>query len=263
MTKATNGRAALTAVKTPVEGLGEHSSSCSHSSKSSLEETGPETATGTEMEGAECNTKRSIRIAGKAAAGKAAAAKETKAAARAAGTAAKAAGAAAAAEAAAVEAAAAPRGLGSQRQTAPSGSGQQGQTGMDEWACGASLSGDSSSTGFGSGGGGCGRGGFGSGIGEEANIGGLSMQLVQAYGGATTMLELSLPRPAAAEGEAPRIGLRRRASHSAFQSFLNLDTAAAAAQVVSRHVEPAVEARAEGGATLGAGAYTRPLFSST
>ena len=68
------------------------------------------------------------------------------------------------------------------------------------------------------------------------------MQLVKAYGGATTMLELTLPT---AKEEAQKVGLRRSASRSAFQSFLNLEDAAAA-QVVSLKVDPEVAARAEG-----------------
>ena len=109
---------------------------------------------------------------------------------------------------------------------AAGGEGKQGQTG----------------DGAGSGSG-CGSGGSGSGAGEEPNVEGLSVQLVKAYGGATTMLELTLPKP---QGEAaPKVGLRRSASRSAFQSFLNLEDAAAA-QVVSLKVDPEVAARAEG-----------------
>ena len=112
------------------------------------------------------------------------------------------------------------------RRPAAGGEGKQGQTG----------------DGAGSGSG-CGSGGSGSGAGEEPNVEGLSVQLVKAYGGATTMLELTLPKP---QGEAaPKVGLRRSASRSAFQSFLNLEDAAAA-QVVSLKVDPEVAARAEG-----------------
>jgi len=106
------------------------------------------------------------------------------------------------------------------------GEGKQGQTG----------------DGAGSGSG-CGSGGSGSGAGEEPNVEGLSVQLVKAYGGATTMLELTLPKPQGEE--APKVGLRRSASRSAFQSFLNLEDAAAA-QVISLKVDPEVAARAEG-----------------
>ena len=56
---------------------------------------------------------------------------------------------------------------------------------------------------------GCGSGGSGSGAGEEPNVEGLSVQLVKAYGGATTMLELTLPKPQGEE--APKVGLRRSA----------------------------------------------------
>ena len=73
------------------------------------------------------------------------------------------------------------------------------------------------------------------------------MQLVKAYGGATTMLELTLPKPQGEE--APKVGLRRSASRSAFQSFLNLEDAAAA-QVISLKVDPEVAARAQGAASL-------------
>ena len=109
---------------------------------------------------------------------------------------------------------------------APPAEGKQGQTG-DERRIGS----------------GCGSGGSGSGAGEEPNVEGLSVQLVKAYGGATTMLELTLPKPQGEE--APKVGLRRSASRSAFQSFLNLEDAAAA-QVISLKVDPEVAARAEG-----------------
>ena len=55
------------------------------------------------------------------------------------------------------------------------------------------------------------------------------------------MLELNLPPKA----KVAKAGLRRSASRSAFQSFLNLEDAAAA-QVVSLKVDPQVAARAEG-----------------
>ena len=88
----------------------------------------------------------------------------------------------------------------------------------------------------------CGSGGSGSD--EPKELEGLSVQLVKAYGGATTMLELTLPKSAAG-GDQPKVGLRRSASRSAFQSFLNLEDAAAA-QVVSLKVDPEVAARSEG-----------------
>jgi CheY-like chemotaxis protein len=113
--------------------------------------------------------------------------------------------------------------------------GKQGTTG-DGRRC------DDVRAGAGSGSG-CGSGGSGSGAGEDHNVEGLSVQLVKAYGGATTMLELTLPRPRGEE--APKVGLRRSASRSAFQSFLNLEDAAAA-QVISLKVDPEVAARAEG-----------------
>ena len=121
------------------------------------------------------------------------------------------------------------------------GEGIEGRSeGMEKWASGASDGSGKSQNLSGSG---CGSGGSGSG--EEPNVEGLSVQLVKAYGGATTMLELSLPRTAA-NGEEPRVGLRRSASRSAFQSFLNLEDAAAA-QVITLKVAPEVAARAEGG----------------
>ena len=116
--------------------------------------------------------------------------------------------------------------VGSKEAPPAEGEGKQGQTG----------------DGAGSGSG-CGSGGSGSGAGEEPNVEGLSVQLVKAYGGATTMLELTLPKPQGEE--APKVGLRRSASRSAFQSFLNLEDAAAA-QVISLKVDPEVAARAEG-----------------
>ena len=116
------------------------------------------------------------------------------------------------------------------------GEGRQGQTGMDRWARG-----EGGRQGSGSGGGG--SSGSGSGAGDDEKVEGLSVQLVKAYGGATTMLELSLP-PKGEKGPA-KTGLRRSASRSAFQSFLNLEDAAAA-QVVSLKVNPEVAARAEG-----------------
>ena len=115
---------------------------------------------------------------------------------------------------------------GAKERRAAGGEGKRGQTG----------------DGAGSGSG-CGSGGSGSGAGEEPNVEGLSVQLVKAYGGATTMLELTLPKPQGEE--APKVGLRRSASRSAFQSFLNLEDAAAA-QVISLKVDPEVAARAEG-----------------
>ena len=118
---------------------------------------------------------------------------------------------------------------------APGGEGKQGTTGEQ-------LRRDTPTRGAGSGSG-CGSGGSGSGAGEEQNVEGLSVQLVKAYGGATTMLELHLPSPS---GEtAPKVVLRRSASRSAFQSFLNLEDAVAA-RVISLKVDPLVTARAEG-----------------
>jgi len=68
---------------------------------------------------------------------------------------------------------------------------------------------------------------------------GLSVQLAKAYGGATTMLEIALPKGTAPPEEAPKVGLRRSASRSAFQSFLNLEEAAEA-QIVKVKVDPDV-----------------------
>ena len=116
----------------------------------------------------------------------------------------------------------------------PGGEGKQGTTG-DARRDGPAGPGSGS---------GCGSGSSGSGAGEEQGpVEGLSVQLVKAYGGATTMLELTLPKPSGEQ--APKVGLRRSASRSAFQSFLNLENAAAA-QVISLKVDPEVAARAEG-----------------
>jgi CheY-like chemotaxis protein len=120
---------------------------------------------------------------------------------------------------------------------AAAGEGEQDQNGMERWASGSDASATASQNVSGSG---CGSGGSGSGFGsgDKRNLEGLSVQLVKAYGGATTFLELSLPRRAAHGEEAPRVGLRRSASRSAFQSFISLkDAAAAQVQVVVLKVE--------------------------